>query len=94
MTDLNGAFTVKNLAKGTYKVVGTFIGYKNAVKVNVEVATNKVEVNVGNMLMVTDTKILSEVTVTGQASLIEDKVDRLVYNADKDITSKGGTAED
>ena len=31
MTDMNGAFTVKNLAKGTYKVVGSFIGYKNAV---------------------------------------------------------------
>ena len=60
----------------------------------VEIKANKEEVNVGSMLMSTDTKVLGEVTVTGQASLIEDKVDRLVYNADKDITSKGGTAED
>ena len=94
MTDMNGAFTVKNLAKGTYRVVGSFIGYKNAVLAKVEIKANKEEVNVGNMLMSTDTKVLAEVTVTGQASLIEDKVDRLVYNADKDITSKGGTAED
>ncbi len=94
MTDMNGAFTVKNLAKGTYKVVGSFIGYKNAVVSKVEIKANKEEVNVGNLLMSTDTKVLAEVTVTGQASLIEDKVDRLVYNADKDITSKGGTAED
>lgn len=94
MTDMNGAFTVKNLAKGTYKVVGSFIGYKNTVVSKVEIKANKEEVNVGNMLMSTDTKVLGEVTVTGQASLIEDKVDRLVYNADKDITSKGGTAED
>ncbi|GGD57334.1 TonB-dependent receptor [Emticicia aquatilis] len=94
MTDMNGAFTVKNLAKGTYKVVGSFIGYKNAVLAKVEIKANKEEVNVGNMLMATDTKVLAEVTVTGQAALIEDKVDRLVYNADKDITSKGGTAED
>ncbi len=94
MTDMNGAFTVKNLAKGTYKVVGSFIGYKNAVVSKVEIKANKEEVNVGSMMMSTDTKVLGEVTVTGQASLIEDKVDRLVYNADKDITSKGGTAED
>lgn len=94
MTDMNGAFTVKSLAKGTYKVVGSFIGYKNAVMSKVEIKANKEEVNVGNLLMSTDTKVLGEVTVTGQASLIEDKVDRLVYNADKDITSKGGTAED
>jgi outer membrane receptor protein involved in Fe transport len=94
MTDMNGAFTVKNLAKGTYRVVGSFIGYKNAVLGKVEVKLNKEEVNVGSLFMSTDTKVLGEVTVTGQASLIEDKVDRLVYNADKDITSRGGTAED
>lgn len=94
MTDMNGSFTVKNLAKGTYKVVGSFIGYKNTVVSKVEIKANKEEVNVGNLIMSTDTKVLGEVTVTGQGSLIEDKVDRLVYNADKDITSKGGTAED
>lgn len=94
MTDMNGAFTVKNLAKGTYKVVGSFIGYKNAVISKVEIKANKEDVNVGNILMSNDTKVLGEVTVTAQAALIEDKVDRLVYNADKDITSKGGTAED
>ena len=94
MTDMNGSFTVKNLAKGTYKVVGSFIGYKNTVVSKVEIKVNKEEVNVGSMMMSTDTKVLGEVTVTGQGSLIEDKVDRLVYNADKDITSKGGTAED
>ena len=94
MTDMNGAFTVKNLAKGTYKVVGSFIGYRNVTLAKVEIKANKEDVNVGNMLMATDTKVLGEVTVTAQAALIEDKVDRLVYNADKDITSKGGTAED
>jgi len=94
MTDMNGAFTVKNLAKGTYRVVASFIGYKNSTLNKVEVTTNKADINVGNILMATDTKILNEVTVVGQAALIEDKVDRLVYNAEKDITSRGGTAED
>jgi outer membrane receptor protein involved in Fe transport len=94
MTDMNGAFTVKNLAKGTYKVVASFIGYRNTIVNKVEVSSNKADVNIGNLLMATDTKILNEVTVTGQAALIEDKVDRLVYNAEKDITSRGGTAED
>lgn len=94
MTDMNGAFTVKNLAKGTYKLVASFIGYKNATLNKVEISTNKADVNVGDVLMATDTKILNEVTVVGQAALIEDKVDRLVYNAEKDITSRGGTAED
>lgn len=94
MTDMNGAFTVKNLAKGTYKVVASFIGYRNATLSKVDIATNKADIDIGNLLIATDTKILNEVTVVGQAALIEDKVDRLVYNAEKDITSRGGTAED
>ncbi|WP_337044780.1 TonB-dependent receptor domain-containing protein [Emticicia sp. 17c] len=94
MTDMNGAFTVKNLAKGTYKLVASFIGYKNTTLNKVEIASNKAEVNLGNLMMATDTKVLNEVTVTAQAALVEDKVDRLVYNAEKDITSRGGTAED
>jgi ferric enterobactin receptor len=80
MTDMNGAFTVKNLAKGSYKVVASFIGYKNTTIGKVDLANNKAEANVGNMMMATDTKVLGEVTVTAQGSLIEDKVDRLVYN--------------
>ncbi len=94
MSDMNGVFTVKNLAKGSYKIVASFIGYKSKTIAKVDLLTNKAEANVGNLMMETDTKLLGEVTVTAQGALIEDKVDRLVYNAEKDITSKGGTAED
>jgi hypothetical protein len=34
------------------------------------------------------------VTVTGLKALVEDKGDRLVYNAEKDISNTGGTAAD
>jgi outer membrane receptor protein involved in Fe transport len=39
-------------------------------------------------------KELAEVTVTAQKAMIEEKVDRLVYNAEKDISAKGGDATD
>lgn len=44
--------------------------------------------------MPADIRTLSEVVVTRQAALIEEKVDRLVFNADKDITAKGGDTSD
>jgi hypothetical protein len=40
------------------------------------------------------TKQLDELVVSGQAAMIEEKVDRLVYNAEKDLSAKGGDASD
>jgi outer membrane receptor protein involved in Fe transport len=39
-------------------------------------------------------KVLQEVVVEGQRALIEEKVDRTVYNAEKDATNRGGDAID
>jgi outer membrane receptor protein involved in Fe transport len=48
----------------------------------------------GSVKMAADVRTLGEVNVVGQAAMIEEKVDRLVFNADKDLTSKGGDASD
>ncbi len=44
--------------------------------------------------MASEEKTLSEVVVSGQKDLVEDKGDRLIYNAEKDISNAGGTAAD
>ena len=54
----------------------------------------KGDVDLGTIKLGADVRTLKEVEVVGQASLVEEKVDRLVYNADKDITAKGGDATD
>jgi outer membrane receptor protein involved in Fe transport len=54
----------------------------------------KSEVNLGRVLMSPDVTQLREFTVTGEKDLVEDKVDRIVYNAEKDITNAGGNASD
>ena len=48
----------------------------------------------GKVFMLPETRVLEEVTVLGMQDLIEEKVDRLVYNAEKDVTTKGGNASD
>ena len=92
MADEKGKFTLSKVAAGTFKLQITFIGYTTK---DMNVTLNKgQELDLGNVLIASSAKLLNEVTVTGQAALIEEKVDRLVYNAEKDIAAKGGDATD
>ncbi|WP_421826398.1 TonB-dependent receptor domain-containing protein [Larkinella sp.] len=91
--DGKGKFTLSKLAPGEYRLQYSFIGYQNKVSAPIKIEKGS-DINVGVIKLSQDVRLLNEVTVTGQAALIEEKVDRLVYNAEKDITSKGGDAAD
>ncbi len=91
--DEKGAFAIEKVAAGDYKIVVSFIGYNDKVINNIKVEKGK-DVKLGVIRLGTNVKLLNEVTVTAQKALIEEKVDRLVYNAENDMTSKGGDAAD
>ena len=93
ITDDKGKFTIGRIANGQYTLTITFLGYEAKVIDNVIVG-NKDEVNVGLIALKSNTKALNEVAVMGEKPLVEDKVDRMIYNAEKDITNTGGTASD
>ncbi len=90
-TDDKGKFSMKNIGDGDYKLMLSFIGYKGKQvdKVKIKGRTN---LEFDDLTLVPDVIQLNAVTVTGQTQLIEERVDRLVYNAEKDIASKGGDA--
>ncbi|WP_259015148.1 TonB-dependent receptor domain-containing protein [Emticicia fluvialis] len=92
MADEKGKFTLSKVAAGSFKLQITFIGYTTK-DINVTLSKGQ-ELDLGNILIASSAKLLNEVTVTGQSALIEEKVDRLVYNAEKDIAAKGGDASD
>lgn len=92
-TNEKGEFDLKQIPAGDYKLVISFVGYANK-----EIKGLKLErrsnLELGKILLSSDVIQLGEVKVVGLAELIEEKVDRLVYNAEKDVTSKGGDASD
>ncbi|MDR6804201.1 outer membrane receptor protein involved in Fe transport [Dyadobacter sp. BE34] len=90
--DESGKFAISKVAPGSYKLMISFIGYKDKA-VNVKVEKGK-DVELGSIQLASSVQNLQEVTITGEKSLIEEKVDRMVFNAEKDITSKGGDASD
>lgn len=92
-SDDKGRFTLGKIAPGEYRLQYSFIGYKNKETGRIRIGRGT-ELNLGNIKLRPDVRTLQEVNVVGQAALVEEKVDRLVFNADKDIMAKGGDATD
>ena len=92
ITNDDGTFEIEDVANGSYRLEVTFIGYETISLPEVTVDGKKTDV--GTIKLGTAAELLEEVTVTGQRALIEEKVDRLVYNAEQDQLSRGGDAAD
>ncbi len=92
-SDVAGKFTIGALAAGNYKVVVEFIGYKPFEIPALQVKKNETVI-LKTVQLAQDTRNLAGITVTGQTKLIENKIDKLVFNAEKDLTSQGGVATD
>lgn len=89
-----GIFSIENLPAGTYKVVVDFIGYRSK-SVNGIVLDSKIlNRNIGDISIAATSQTLQSVVVTAKSGLIENKIDKMIYNAEKDITSQGGVATD
>ena len=92
ISDDKGRFSVTRIAAGEYTLTISFIGYETKVLDNIAVENG--EVNIGAISLKSNARTLGEVAVIGEKALVEDKVDRLVYNAEKDLTNTGGTASE
>jgi outer membrane receptor protein involved in Fe transport len=95
LTDEKGNFKFFNLTPGKYRVQVAFIGGYITKNIDPVVTTpSKLDNNMGEIIISPDNGLLKEVKVTGEAALIENHIDKIVYNAEKDLTAAGGNAED
>jgi ferric enterobactin receptor len=92
VTDPKGNFVLTGIAPGTYNVKVEFIGCKPYLKNDVKVGTGTVKM--GTVTLSSSATSLQEVTVTGTRPLVENHIDKLVYNAANDLTSQSGVALD
>ncbi|PTS94582.1 TonB-dependent receptor [Pedobacter sp. HMWF019] len=93
VTDEKGKIALQNIAPDQYKLTIGFMGYKTK-SILVKTTPEKLDLNVGTIYLVPTAGNLKEVEITGQKALVESKVDKLVYNAEADITNAGGDATD
>ncbi len=93
MADDKGKFSMTKLALGKYYLMVTFIGFENKTIDSIFIEKGK-DLDLGVIKLKENIRQLDEVTVSAEKSLIEERVDRLVYNAEKDLTARGGDASD
>jgi len=89
----DGKFVLPGIPAGTYRVEISFLGYQTQSR-TVTVPATGGTVTVGTIALSAAAQKLGEVVVTGRKPLIEERVDRTIYNADVDKTTQGGDATD
>jgi outer membrane receptor protein involved in Fe transport len=93
-TGSKGTFTLDGLAPGIYTLTIDFIGYQSRSFGPLTLGGKQSAISLGNILLAKKAQDLASVTVTAPRGLVENKIDKMVYNAEKDITSQGGVATD
>ncbi|RZK62232.1 MAG: TonB-dependent receptor [Hymenobacter sp.] len=92
--DGNGQFVLPGVPPGTYTLRVSALGYQDVRRPGVVVPAGGGLVALGALRLVVATQKLGEVLVTAPPPLVEEKVDRTVYHAENDQTTRGGDATD
>lgn len=90
----DGHFVLPGLPPGTYTLQVSALGYKEFRRPGVVLPPSGGPLALGVLGLTPGGQQLEEVVVTARKSLIEEKVDRTVYNAEQDQTTRGGDATD
>ncbi len=92
-TDAKGNFLIDGLDTGSYRIVIDFIGYQPDTVI-ARLSTKQLQLKLDEILLTKKSQTLQGVVVVAQKPLIENKIDKMVYNAEKDVTAQGGVATD
>jgi outer membrane receptor for ferrienterochelin and colicin len=88
-----GIFAIALPQKGSYRIKATYIGFVDYISELITVDSESIDL--GTIMIFKKEELLESVTITTRKRpLIENKGDRMIYNAGSDISNKAGTATD
>ncbi|WP_246050267.1 TonB-dependent receptor domain-containing protein [Neolewinella litorea] len=94
LSETDGSFKLVNVAPGDYRLKASFLGYLEQTLDEVKTTKRSPDLTLEPIVLAADAVTLEGVEVTAQASLVENRIDKMVYNADQDATNSGGDASD
>ena len=89
----DGSFSIAPTGLGSFRLKIESIGSSTKV-VNVTITADSTDKNLGKIKIAQSETTLKTATVTGEKPVVELKVDKKVFNVEKNITSSGGSATD
>lgn len=89
----NGNIALKAPINGNGILEVTAVGY-SLVQLPVQIPAGQTTISIGQVKVQPSTGTLQDVTVTARKKLVEQRPGMLVYNAENDLSNKGGTAAD
>jgi ferric enterobactin receptor len=93
-TDKNGSFTLTGLPAGDYRLSVDFLGYQPKWIEHLTISAAAATLSLGKIFLSRKLNQLKDVTVTAKGPVVENKIDKIVYNVDNDLTAQGGVALD
>lgn len=91
-TDPKGNFSINNIPTGEYKITAEFLGYQKATIEHVIVKDGVV--SIGEIKLAPVANELKGVTITAKVPTVENRIDKMVYNPQNDLSAQGGVAID
>ena len=94
-TDKKGNFAIENVRIGKYMLKVSFIGYSTGLIKELLVMPDNLEIDVGTIKIEQGSEMTTkEIEVTAELPLMQNQIDKRVYNVEKSIVSESGSATD
>jgi outer membrane receptor protein involved in Fe transport len=94
ISDSNGLFKITNVPVGIYLVEYSFIGYEKQRSGPVVISKKSPKADMGTLKLGVSAITMNEVNITAEKSMMINKIDRKVFNVQKDIQAQTGTVTD
>lgn len=93
-TNSKGEFGFIAIPCGAYRLTVDFIGYHRKIITPIVIGPEVPLVSLGKIMLAPAGNTLKEVTIQAKAQILENRIDKLIYNVAADVTSQSGVATD
>lgn len=93
ITDAKGEFSL-NASPGVYHLKAEFISYREKWIENISITPDQEVIELGVLALEVSAAVLEEVEISGERSQFQLGLDKKIFNVDKDLVTRGGSAAD